>query len=64
MKLKDLKQGEYFTLKPIPEPNGSQVWIRGEYDRSDGMYLCTRWSDMNSWRYFRGDREVYTDFTF
>ena len=64
MQLKDLKQGEYFTLKPIEEPNGSQVWIRGEYDRSDGMYLCLRWSDMNTWRYFHGSREVYTDFTF
>ena len=32
-KLKNVKQGEYFTLRPIAEPKESQVYIRGEYDR-------------------------------
>lgn len=35
MKLKDIKKGEYFTLKPIAEPKESQVYIKEEYDRSE-----------------------------
>lgn len=36
MKLKDLKRGEYFTLKSFNggEPSENQVYIRGEYDRA------------------------------
>ena len=35
MLIKDLKIGEYFTLKPIENPTEKQVFIRGEYDRSE-----------------------------
>jgi hypothetical protein len=59
-----LKKGEYFTLKNIDEPKESQVWIRGEYDRSSNEYSCTKFSDMNSERFFKGDREVFVGFTF
>lgn len=64
MKLKDLKKGEYFTLKPIPEPKENQVYIRGEYDRTERKYECGKFSDISYSRYLKGDTEVYTDFTF
>ena len=64
MKLKDLKKGEYFTLKPIECPKESQVYIRGDYDRSDRKYECGKFSDICYSRMIDGNKEVYTDFTF
>lgn len=32
--ISQLKKGDYFTLKSIEEPNESQVYVRGDYDRS------------------------------
>lgn len=63
-KIKDLKKGEWFTLKPIEEPKESQVWELQGYDPSDKMYWAIRWSNISDSRDFKGDREVYTDFTF
>lgn len=64
MKLKDLKIGEYFTLKPIEEPTENQVYIRGEYDRTERKYDCGKFSDISFSRLLKGDKEVYTEFTF
>lgn len=64
MKLKDLKIGEYFTLKPYSEPTEKQVYIRGEYDRTERKYECGKFCDISYSRYLKGDTEVYTDFTF
>lgn len=64
MKLKELKEGEYFTLKPIAEPKESQVYIRGEYDRIEKKYDCGKFSDISYSRFLKGNTEVYTDFTF
>lgn len=64
MKLKDLKKGEFFTLKPIEEPKESQVYIKGEYDRSEKKYDCGKFSDISYSRLIKGDKEVYTEFTF
>ena len=64
MKLKNVKLGEYFTLRPIAEPKENQVYIRGEYDRLEKKYECIKFSDMCDTRYFKGDKEVYTDFIF
>lgn len=64
MLAKELKKGEYFTKKPISEPRESQVWIRGDYDRSTKKYECYRFDDMNTLNYVSGTKEVYTDFTF
>lgn len=63
-KLKDLKQGEYFTLKPIAFPSESQVYVRDEYDRSEKKYWIYKWSDVNAGRFMKGEKEVFTDFTF
>lgn len=62
--LKNLQPGEFFTLKPIPEPKESQVFIRDGYDRSERKYLCIKFNDVNAWRYLKGDTLVYTDFIF
>lgn len=64
MTVKDLKIGEYFTLKPIAEPKESQVYIRGEYDRSEKKYDCGKFSDISYSRLIKGNTQVYTDFTF
>lgn len=64
MKLKDLKKGEFFTLKPIAEPKSSQVYIKDEYDRSEKKYLAIKFSDISVGRLFKSDTTVYTDFTF
>lgn len=63
-KIKDLKKGEYFTLKQIDEPKESQVYVRGEYDKSERKYECYKWDDVNNTRFYKGDKEVYTGFTF
>lgn len=64
MKLKELKKGEYFTLKDYAEPKDSQVYIKGEYDRETRKYDCGKFSDISYSRLLKGDTEVYTEFTF
>lgn len=64
MTVKDLKIGDYFVLKPVSEAKESQVYIRGEYDRSSKKYLCGKFVDISYSRLLKGDTEVYTDFTF
>lgn len=64
MKIKDLKKGAFFTKKAIDEPRDSQVWIRGDYDRSAKKYECQRFDDVGTFCYLPGGREVFTDFTF
>lgn len=64
MTVKELKIGEYFTLKPIAEPSEKQVYIRGGYDRSEKKYDCGRADDISYSRLIKGNTQVYTDFTF
>lgn len=64
MKVKELKKGDFFTKKAIAEPRESQVWIRGEYDKSEKAYECTRFDDVCSSCYMKGDKEVFVDFVF
>lgn len=64
MMLKDLKKGDYFTIKPIETPTEKQVYIKGDYDRASKNYECTRFDDICESRSFSGNRTVYTDFTF
>lgn len=62
--IKELKKGEWFTLKPIDEPKETQVYIREDYDRSEKRFLCGKFSDISAYRMFKGDKVVYTDFYF
>lgn len=64
MTMKELKPGEWFTLKPVEYPKESQVYIRGDYDRSEKKYWATKWSDIGDGKFIKGDTKVYTDFCF
>lgn len=67
VKVKDLKKGAFFTLK---DASGSTfipkrvVWVRGDYDRNSKKYECYKYDDVNYFSYLRGERVVFTDFTF
>lgn len=64
MKLKDLKKGDYFTKKSIENPSESQVWVRGDYDKSTKTYDCHNWADVNRFCSIKGDKEVFVEFVF
>lgn len=64
MKIKEVKKGEFFTRKPIENPTESQVWVKGEYDRSLKAFECYKFSDVNTCAYIKATKEVYTEFTF
>lgn len=64
MKIKDIKKGDFFTLKAINEPKESQVYIRGEYSREAKKYSCCKFNDVNNERLFDGSKEVFTDMIF
>lgn len=62
--IKQLKRDQFFTLNPVEEPKESQVWVRGDYDRSTKKYECSKFEDISHFREFNGDKVVYTDFIF
>ena len=62
--IRELKRGEFFTLKPVEYPRENQVYIRGDFCRSDRRFECVKWSDVNFCRFFSGRSAVYTGFTF
>lgn len=62
--LKDVKKGEYFTLKPIEYPSESRVFVRDEYDRETKKFGCYKWSDVNQYTEKKGTTTVYIDFIF
>lgn len=64
MKVKELKRGDFFTVRPIEYPKESQVYVRGDYNHSTKRYECNKFSDICDFREFKGDKEVYTDFVF
>lgn len=64
MKIKELKKGDFFTKKELDAPKDSQVWIRGDYDRSSKRYERQRFDDACSFCYLPGTKEVFTGFTF
>ena len=64
MTVRELKKGDFFTKKPYENPTDMQVWIRGDYDRSSKRYSCYCWGDVNKEQFLKGDKEVYTEFTF
>ena len=63
-RIKDLKKGEYFTLKPVEYPKESVVWIRGDYERSSKKYSVIKWNDICHESFMKGERIVYVDFEF
>lgn len=63
-KVRDLKQGEWFTRKPIDYPTERQVFIRDFYCREDKKFFCMRWTNISDGILLKGDTIVYTDFFF
>lgn len=63
-KIRGLKKDEYFTLRPVEEPKESQVWVMDGYDRGERKWYAYKFADVNDGRYFSGDKEVCTGFTF
>lgn len=59
MKLKELKKGDFFKLKP----NG-RVYVRDSYNRSTKKYDYYDFDDVNRWHDAKGDKEVIVDFNF
>ena len=64
MTIKELKKGDFFTKKNIEYPKETQVFIRGDYDRSTKKYECIRFSDCNDVQYITGTKEIYIDLIF
>jgi len=62
--IKQIKLGDYFTMKPTDEPTENQVWVKGEYDRSERAYWCYRFADVNSGRLIKASKVVYVEFYF
>lgn len=62
--IKELKKGEFFTFKEIENPEERQVWIRGEYERSEKKYSCYKFSDTNHETFKKGTVKVWVGFTF
>ena len=63
--LKELKKGEYFTLRPVAYPRDEQVFRKGDYIRSEKKYGCEKCGDIwGDWKLLKGDRIVYTNFIY
>lgn len=58
--VKSLQKGDFFKLKP----NSREVYIRGDYDRSERKYDCDVFSDISKNRYFKGEKQVFIAFEF
>ena len=61
---KDVRSGVFFIKKPIEVSKENQVFISGEYDKSEKKYEITRFSDFCNTAYLKGTTKVYTGFTF
>lgn len=64
MTIRQLKQGDFFTKKPIENPTEKQVFVRGAYDRELRKYEIIRFDDINAVSYMAGSKEIFTDFVF
>ena len=68
--LKNLKKGDFFILTDNPKTNdvgevlSKYVYVKGDYNRSDNDYSCHKFDDICAERFFKGSKQVYTDFIF
>ena len=60
MILKELKKGEFFKLKE----NSKKVYVKDEYDRSTKKFCCYNYEDINDFREFKGNKEIFIDFIY
>ena len=59
MKKIELKKIKFGGLVRLSCSEDAPVWIRDEYDRREGRYICYKWDDVNYWTYMRSARGVY-----
>ena len=59
--IEKVKKGDFFKLSD--KPNG-KVYVKDDYDKSERAYWCYEYYDVNSGRYFKKGKTVYTGFTF
>ena len=65
MTLREIKKGDFFTLKPVENPSDSQVYIKGDYDRATKRFDCVKCSDVwGNGRALKGSQVVYINFTY
>lgn len=64
MKIQNVENLTYITLKPIQNPKPNQVWLKCGYDKAQKKYELMNFNDINKFKYIKKDTEVYTDFTF
>lgn len=68
--LKNVKKGDYFTLTDKVKYNEDgevlekYVYVRSDYERDIKKYEVYKFSDVNDFRFLKGDRIVYVDFFF
>lgn len=65
MTLKEIKKGDFFRTIDRNGKEGKKTYIKGDFDRSEGKYLCTDFHDAGSeGRYFKGSQAITTAFEF
>lgn len=65
MQLKEVKKGDYFRVVRKGGKVSAAVYVKGEYDRSEGKYSCVDFCDAGSeGKYFKATQEVTTSFEF
>ena len=63
--LKNVKQGDFFTLVPTDYPTENQVWVMDGYDRVTRLYEAHKFTDVNhDLASARKNRKVYVGFYF
>ena len=64
--IKDLKAGEFFTLKDYGENDVPEraVWVRGEYDKGSRTYSCCKYADANHEHFSKARRKFLWNFIF
>jgi hypothetical protein len=59
--LKKIAKGEFFKLKGTET---SPVWVCDYYCRQSRLYWVHKFDDINHGKFIRGNRVVFTGFTF
>jgi hypothetical protein len=60
VKIKDLKEGDFFILNN----KARTIYVRGHYDRAENDYTCNDFNDLSREKYFKGRKTVLIGFTF
>ena len=60
-KINKVNQGTLFKLKPT---DTAPVWVRDHYDKASKTYACHKYDDSNYEKFFKGTKDIYTNFTF